>query len=263
MELELLQDVANVVLHRVLADVQLLGDVAVVHALGDEPQHLHLPVGEPGRGQLRPVVLVLDHGRELAEELRRHGRADQALPAVDRPDVRGDLVDRDLLQQVAHRPRLDRVVEVGLLVTDRQHHDLRARHRFLDGAGRVDSAAPRHPHVHEHNVRGHLLRHGHCLGTIRGLADDLDVNLLAEHHLQPATEQCVVVDDEHPDRIRLRRRRQHLLSALLIHRHLTSLDHLHPGYATPRDYTRGGVPCTPTPEANGPTPPGGRDLQIV
>ena len=40
------------------------------------------------------------------------------------------------------------------------------------------------------------------LGAVAGLADDLDVGLLPEHHLQAAAEQRVVVDDEHADRLR-------------------------------------------------------------
>src|SRR6266498_3959749 len=44
-QVELLQDVSDVVLHRVLRDVQLLRDVAVVHALCHQPEDLHLPVG--------------------------------------------------------------------------------------------------------------------------------------------------------------------------------------------------------------------------
>src|SRR5512132_504671 len=43
-QVELLQDVSDVVLHRVLRDVQLFGDVAVVHAPGHQPEDLHLPV---------------------------------------------------------------------------------------------------------------------------------------------------------------------------------------------------------------------------
>ena len=39
------------------------------------------------------------------------------------------------------------------------------------------------------------------LGAVAGLADDLDVGLLAEDHLQPTAEQRVVVDDEHADRL--------------------------------------------------------------
>src|SRR5580692_7459634 len=45
-DLELLQDVPHVVLHGVLGNEELLGDVTVVHAGGHELEHLHLPVGE-------------------------------------------------------------------------------------------------------------------------------------------------------------------------------------------------------------------------
>src|SRR5437763_1418624 len=68
-QLQLLEDVADVVLDRVLADEQLLGDVTVVEALGDEAQNLHLAIGEPGGGHLLALVATLDHGRELVEQL--------------------------------------------------------------------------------------------------------------------------------------------------------------------------------------------------
>jgi RimJ/RimL family protein N-acetyltransferase len=71
-QLQLLQDVADVVLHGVLADEQLLGDVAVVHALGHQLEDLHLAVGEPRGGDLLTVVGLLDHGGELGEQLAGH-----------------------------------------------------------------------------------------------------------------------------------------------------------------------------------------------
>ena len=62
-------------------DEQLLGDVAVVHALRDEPEDLHLAVGEPRRGHLRSLVGCLRDRGELREELGRHRRADAGLAA--------------------------------------------------------------------------------------------------------------------------------------------------------------------------------------
>src|SRR6266545_4320016 len=75
-QVELLQDVSDVVLHRVLRDVQLLGDVAVVHALGHQPEDLHLPVGQPGGRDLGPIAGGLAHGGELVQELGCHGGGD-------------------------------------------------------------------------------------------------------------------------------------------------------------------------------------------
>src|SRR3712207_9411931 len=46
LQLELLEDVAHVVLHGVLADEQLAGDLAVVEPLGHEAEHLELSIGQ-------------------------------------------------------------------------------------------------------------------------------------------------------------------------------------------------------------------------
>src|SRR5438552_9813843 len=79
MQVQLLEDVAHVVLDRVLGDVEVLGDLAVAHALGHELQHLELAVGEPGGGELLLLLGPLHQRVELGEELGGHRRRDQAL----------------------------------------------------------------------------------------------------------------------------------------------------------------------------------------
>src|SRR6478735_8965730 len=136
-ELQLLQDVADVVLDRVLGDEQLLGDLTVVEPLGDEAQHLELAIGEPqGRALL---ALGLRHLLELVDELDGHGGADQGLALVDHADRLGDLLDGGVLEQVAGGTVLDRLVEVGLLVGDGEHDDLGGRR----GAASVRRAGSR------------------------------------------------------------------------------------------------------------------------
>ena len=103
-ELQLLENVAHVVLHRVLGDHELGGDVLVRQAARHEPEHLELAVAEPGR----VAALLLDPARqrvELAEQPRRHRRRDQAVAARDRAHRLGQLLDRDLLQEVARSRR--------------------------------------------------------------------------------------------------------------------------------------------------------------
>src|SRR3954469_21711942 len=95
-QLELLQDVADVVLHGVLADEQLLGDVAVVEVLRDELEDLHLAIRESWRRYLLAVIGPLDHRGELGEQLAGHRRADQRLTAVHGADRARDLLDGDL-----------------------------------------------------------------------------------------------------------------------------------------------------------------------
>src|SRR6185437_10126613 len=55
-QMQLLEDVADVVLDRVLRDVELLRDVPVVQALSDELEDLHLAFGQPRRGHLRSLL---------------------------------------------------------------------------------------------------------------------------------------------------------------------------------------------------------------
>src|SRR5438876_6620186 len=97
-QVQLVEDVADVVLHGVLGDEQLLGDVFVVQALRDELQDLHLPRRELRTGPLA-VAAPLAHGGELREELRRHGWGDPGLARPYRADRVGDLLDGDLLQE--------------------------------------------------------------------------------------------------------------------------------------------------------------------
>src|SRR5207253_461012 len=68
-QVELLQDVPDVVLHRVLGDVELVGDLAVAHALGHQSQHLELPAGERGGGELLLLLRLLHQSVEFGEQL--------------------------------------------------------------------------------------------------------------------------------------------------------------------------------------------------
>jgi uncharacterized protein YcaQ len=203
-DLEFLQDVPDVVLHRVLGDEQLLGDVAVVHAAGDQLEDLHLPLGELGRGDvLSPVLggVPVGQGGELGDELARHGRVDQRLAAMHRAHRLGHLVQRDVLEQVAAGAGPDRLEQVLFLVADGQHHDLGAGGDLLGRPAGLDPAGLRHPDVHEHDVGQRLARHGDRLGAVAGLADQVDVVLVGQDHLQAAPEQRMIVGDQDPDRL--------------------------------------------------------------
>src|SRR5215475_9439795 len=51
-DLQLLEDVPDMVLDRIIRNKQLFSYIPVVHPTRDELEHLHLPVGELGRGNL-------------------------------------------------------------------------------------------------------------------------------------------------------------------------------------------------------------------
>src|SRR6266540_6006227 len=101
------------VLYGVLRDVKLFGNVTVVVTLSDELEDLHLPVGQPGSWKLLLLVGALDHTGEFVQQLGGHRRGDERLTLGDGANRIGDLVNGDLLEQVAVGARLDRVVKVS------------------------------------------------------------------------------------------------------------------------------------------------------
>src|SRR2546430_12880538 len=185
MQVQLLEDVPDVILDGVLGDVELLRDIPVVQALSDELEDLHLALGQARGRHLRPLLGRLRDRRELREELRRHGGRDPRLSGPDAPDRVGDLLDRDLLAQAAAGACLDRVVEIGFLVADREHQDLDVRKQLLDLGGRLDPRTFGHPDVHEDDVGHRLLRLLDRFLSIGRLADELQVGFIAEDHLEP------------------------------------------------------------------------------
>src|SRR3954454_17885852 len=198
-EVQLLEDVAHVVLDRVLRDVELVGDLTVREALSHELEHLELAVGQLRRRDLLLLVGAAGERVELLDELRGHRRADQRLALHHGADRVGDLLDGDLLQQVAGGAGLDRLVEIVLLVGDGQHEDLHRRHRLGQPAGGLDAADARHAHIHEQHVRRVQLGLGDGVLAVLGLADDLDALLELEDLDQASSEEGVVIDDEHAD----------------------------------------------------------------
>jgi len=120
---------------------------------------------------------------------------------VYRPDRLSDLIERDVLEQVAAGAGPDRLEQVLFLIADGQHHDLRAGRDLLGRPAGLDPAGLRHPDVHEHDVGQRFAGHGDRLGPVAGLPDQIDVVLLIQDHLQAAPEQGMIVGDQHPDRL--------------------------------------------------------------
>src|ERR1019366_3297012 len=200
--LQLLENIAHVILHRVLGDKQLLGDVAVVHPPRNELEHLHFPVGQPGCRELPgPLLFLVAAGEagELGQQLSCHGRVDQRLAAVHRPHCVRHLVKREILEQIAAGSRADCLEEVSLLVADREHDYLGAGRDLLHGPARLDAAAAGHPDIHQDDVGERLPGLLHRLGAVTGLAHQLDVRLSVQDHLQAPAKQRVIIDDQGAD----------------------------------------------------------------
>ncbi len=73
MEAELVEDVPDVVLDRVLADVERVADLAAGHALGNELEHLDLPAGQRRLASLEELLVAEELAAHI-EELAGHHR---------------------------------------------------------------------------------------------------------------------------------------------------------------------------------------------
>ena len=152
------EHVADVGLDRRLADHQLGGDLRVGHALGDQPQHLQLPLGQPvqprrgrllvGRGQPCARTCPAAAGSRSAPRSRRPPPPPGS-PAPARPAARPSAGTRWPPARSASTMYSSRskVVSTSTLGT------CAARRRLPhDPAGRLDAVHAGHPDVHQHHV---------------------------------------------------------------------------------------------------------------
>src|SRR5262245_13911202 len=198
---QLAEDRAHVVLDRLLADRQRVGDLLVRHALGDVVEDLDLARGER-REDGRGLLAVHRQLAELLEDTRRDRRlredlvVDQVLAADDATDDRDEVVGTDVLEDERGGAGLDRVEERVLVLADREDDDPRRGQLALDPLGRLDSARSRQREVHEDDVGRGLERpvDGRSAGV--GLADHVEVGLAAQDVGDADAEQRMVVDDQ-------------------------------------------------------------------
>ncbi len=121
-------------------------------------------------------------------------------PGRDPADGVDEVGALDLLEQVAGGAGHDRVEE-GFVVGERREDEA------LDGAverahlaADLDAVAVGQAHVDDRDVGLRRGDAGDALGGGAGLADDLDVVLRLEQLPDPAADDLVVVQQEHPNR---------------------------------------------------------------
>ena len=168
---ELLEDVAHVRLHGVLAQEEQHGDLRVVLAVGHQTQHVALAAGDRGH--------VLGGG---ADQLR----VEQRLPRGDRADGAGQLLAGRVLEQIAERAGLERGKDVVLVAIGGEHDHARLGIARADLAERLDAVHHRHLDVQEDHVGMGPACLLDRLDAVGRPADDLDVRLELEHVQRPS-----------------------------------------------------------------------------
>ena len=109
----------------------------------------------------RETLVVRRLGGRLDEHLSRL-RRERGTTRVGPPDRVGELVGRDVLEQVADGPGLERALDQVVLLVAGEGDHLDVGAGVLDATGRLGAVHLRHDEVHEHHVRpqGHALADG-------------------------------------------------------------------------------------------------------
>ena len=142
--------------------------------------------------------------RALADPLEHPG----GQRGVDQRQARGDpaytvdqVVPADLLQHITVGAGEDRGEECLVVVVAGEDQGLDARVDRTHLTAHVDPAAVGQPAVEDCHVRLERRDPGDGLPRRAGLTDDLDVTLALQQVVQPTTDDLVVVEQKHPDRL--------------------------------------------------------------
>src|SRR3712207_5785642 len=169
--MQLAEYVRDVALDRLLTYVKAAGDLRVAETLGDELQHLELPVGE----LTEHVRLVAPGPVQLPHHPRRNARVQYRLPGGRLTDGGGELFGTDLLEDVGEGTGSDGGKDVLVVVVGGKHDHVRAWGPGGQAAGGLDAVHARHDQVHQRHVGGVLGRKAHGLLPTPRLGDHGDV----------------------------------------------------------------------------------------
>ena len=190
-DVELGEDDGHVVAHRLRAEVELAGDRPVVVAVGDQPEHLDLTLGESGE---RPVGEAPSRlGRR--DHCRDQVAIDHDVPGGGHPHRMLEPLRPGPLHEVAGRPVAQRRAHGVAVVGHRQHDHPDLAVFGVQPPVDLEPRAVAEPHVEQHHVgrcRRDERRHG--VRRLR-LADQLDADHVGDGDRQPHPEHRVVVDD--------------------------------------------------------------------
>src|SRR3990172_5978372 len=191
---ELGHDVGAVRLDGLDADVELLGDLLVGGALGDELEHLALAGGEEVVADAAGVALQLPE--VVGEVAVADAGAEVGVAAMDGLDAEQELVYLRLLDDVAVGAGLQGAGDVLVLHVAGEHEDFGLGQAAADLTRRLDAVEAGHDRVHEDDVGLDLLGDLDGLAAVGGLADDLEAGLGLEHVAERLADDGGGVGDE-------------------------------------------------------------------
>src|SRR4051812_1723998 len=192
----LVADPREVVLHRARGHVDLLGDLAVREALGDQPEDLEL-----ARRELVVQVLRLASGGALVllEQVPGEVRRDDRPAAVHGDDRLAQLLPARALRDVAGGARGDRGEQRLGLLARRHDEGTGLRHLLAQALEHHHAAHLGHVEVQEDDVGAQVASHLEPFPAVARLADDVDAGIAAERGRHALADQREVVDEQDAD----------------------------------------------------------------
>lgn len=120
-------------------------------------------------------------GSELLEEPSGYRWSEPRVAALDGANCVHQIIRRDVFEQEAARTSLDRGEDVLVQIEGGQHQHADLGSLREQPAGGLDAVQPRHPDIHEHDVRSGLERLLDTLYAIAGLSDDDETGSFQDH----------------------------------------------------------------------------------
>ena len=144
-------------------------------------------------------MVRLRQARELGQHFARHGRLDQRPTGGNLADGFGQLVARDILEQVAERTGAQPIEHVRVVIEGRQDDHPRLGPALAQAARGLHTIQAGHPNVHQHDSRAgrFVLLEGGL--TILSLGGDRQVALQLQQRAQAFAHQALVIDDQDTD----------------------------------------------------------------
>jgi hypothetical protein len=160
---QLVEDVVQVVLHRLLADEHLLGHLFILETLGYQRHNLALALAQrrafaiTGRSGLRGGRRCFVIGHKLPDYGRRGMRIQPDLSRMHFANALDEQLGGGLLEYDSRRPELHRLHEFVLIVRSRQDDDTCLVLGDLQALQSGEPVEARHFQVEKQDVRFELL----------------------------------------------------------------------------------------------------------
>ena len=193
-EVELLHEVGAVGFDGFDGDDELLGDLAVGEAVGDEGEDFAFAFGEAVE-----AVAGFAFGGALhvvAEDVAGDGGGEVGFAGGGGADAFDKFFGGGVLENVAAAAGAEDFVEVGVIVVHGEGDDADGGEEVVDASGGGDAVEFGHADVHDDDLGLEFFGEGDGFEAVFGFADDFEVGFGVEEEADAAADDGVVIGEE-------------------------------------------------------------------